>query len=362
MITPLPAVLMERLSPHITLSKSRLETLVLLITGMIGARTVNLSHIASERGSMVKHASTYRRLQRFFQHVEPGEDWAARLIVALLGVRVPWVLCLDRTNWQIGSKDVNILVLALVTRRHRVPLLWSMLDGRGNSSTAARIALMDRYLALFGAKSIKMLLADREFIGGEWLRYLKGNNVPFTIRLKANMTVITEQGQRLSLTTLLRKTRGAHSFKAALPGDCQHEPLILGFAAKRLKGGELLIVAASHDAHHALTAYRKRWSIECLFGDAKTRGLNLEDTRLTSPRKLSLLLAILAIAIAWSSITAAKIIGRGAMPRKTHGYLAKSWFRTGFDALRNTLRHDPDHAVRPWTKIARQKQKWTGVV
>ena len=362
MTTKLPAVLIEKLSSHIDLSKSRLETLALLITGMIGARTVNLSHIASERGSTAKHASTYRRLQRFFQHVEPGEDWAARLIVALLGVTKPWILCLDRTNWQIGSRDVNFLVLALVTRRHRVPLMWSLLDGRGNSGTAARIALMDRYLALFGAASVKMLLADREFIGGEWLRYLKKNNVPFTIRLKANMTVITPQGQKLSLSTLLRKTRGAHHFEAALPGDKEHEPLTLGFAAKRLKGGELLIVAASTDAHHALTAYRKRWSIECLFGDAKTRGLNLEDTRITNPRKLAMLLAIVAISIAWSSITAAKIIGRGAMTRKSHGYFAKSWFRTGFDALRNRLRHDPDHAIKPWLKVQRPKRQKAGVV
>lgn len=55
---------------------------------------------------------------------------------------------------------------------------------------------------------------------------------------------------------------------------------MLGFAAKRIRGGELVIVAASKDVHYALVAYRRRWSIECLFGDTKTRGLNLEDTRL----------------------------------------------------------------------------------
>lgn len=32
------------------------------------------------------------------------------------------------------------------------------------------------------------------------------------------------------------------------------------------------------DVRQALNDYRKRWAIECLFGDAKTRGLNLEDT------------------------------------------------------------------------------------
>ena len=133
----------------------------------------------------------------------------------------PWLLCLDRTNWQIGSKHVNVLVLALVTRRHRVPLMWSMMGGRwpGNSPTAARIALMDRHLALFGAGSVKMLLADREFIGGEWLRYLHANNAPFTIRLRENMTVITEAGEQCQLRGLLKTTRGARSFRLLCPAS-----------------------------------------------------------------------------------------------------------------------------------------------
>jgi hypothetical protein len=35
---------------------------------------------------------------------------------------------------------------------------------------------------------------------------------------------------------------------------------------------------------------RLRWQIECLFGDSKFRGLNMEDTRLTQPAKLNTLL------------------------------------------------------------------------
>ncbi|MFV0386136.1 IS4 family transposase [Paracoccus sp. (in: a-proteobacteria)] len=324
---------------------------------------MNLSHIASERGSQVKIASTYRRLQRFFQHVAAPDDWAARLIVALLGVRGPWLLCLDRTNWQVGVRHVNILVLAQVDAP---PPGAADVEPDGWAgqfpNRRARSALMKRYLAIFGAGSVEMLLADREFIGDEWLRFLKKNNIPFPIRLKANMVVIAEGGQRLRLSTLLQKTRSARSFTAALPGRKGEEPLTLGFAAKRLKGGELLIVAASRDAHHALTLYRKRWSIECLFADAKTRGLNLEDTRITSPRKLALLMAIIAIAMAWSSKIGTAVIGRAKQPRKAHGYAAKSWFHIGFDALRNRLRHDPGNAMRPWMDMPALSRKSRRVV
>lgn len=262
MVTQLSAALTEKLPRHIELSKSRLETLALLITGMIGARTVNMSHIASERGSPERIASTRWRLQRFFQHVTPDEQSATRPIVALLGTGGPWLLCVERTKWRIGSKHVFVLVLALVTRRNRVPLVWRMLDGPGNSSTATRIVLMDHHLALFGSGSVKMLLADREVIAGDWLRYPHEDDIPFTIRMRENMTAITGTGQQIRLCTLQTRTSGARAFRAAQSGDSGHELLTLGFAVKRIRDGELLIVAASRDAHYALVAYRTQWSIE----------------------------------------------------------------------------------------------------
>jgi len=152
------------LSPHVALSKTRLETLSLLIAAMISARTVNLSHIASERAGTVLIASIYRRLQRVFQHVALREDWSARLVVQLPGLSGPWHLCLDPTNWKIGKRDVNILMLAVVTQRFRVPLMWTVLDKGGSSNTGERIDLMRRYLAMFGAGSVRFLLADRAFI------------------------------------------------------------------------------------------------------------------------------------------------------------------------------------------------------
>jgi len=352
----------ERLSAHIVLSKSRMETLIMLIIGMIGSRTVNLSHVASERGSTAKVASTYRRLQRFFQHVKVGEDWAARLIISLLGLTGQRTLCLDRTNWKLGKKDINILVLAVVTDRHRVPLMWTFLNGPGSSSTAQRVDLIQRYLALFGAASIKHLLADREFIGAEWMNFLNENNVPFVIRIKKGMCIILEDGRMFTLASLLRRTKKTQRIKGALELPDKQGQLRLTFAAKKITKGEWLIVAANRDGHHALRAYRQRWSIECLFGDSKTRGLNMEDTAITDVRKLSLLLAIVAIALAWSSKTAAIALGTRKLPKKNHGYFAKSWFRTGFDLLRNLLRAGDRNAFSPWKRIKRKPVLRHGVV
>ena len=49
----------------------------------------------------------------------------------------------------------------------------------------------------------------------------------------------------------------------------------------------MLIVATNRNPRKALNAYNNRWQIECLFAHTKTRGFNMEDTRLTQPAKLS---------------------------------------------------------------------------
>jgi hypothetical protein len=89
--------------------------------------------------------------------------------------------------------------------------------------------------------------------------------------MKEKLIVTTEDGHRLALGSLLRKCRGVRTFRAALGRDDASAPLWLNFAARRLQGGELLIVATDTPARAALAAYRKRWAIECLFGDTKTQ-------------------------------------------------------------------------------------------
>ena len=344
------------LRPRVGLSKSRLETLGLLVVGMVSARTVNLAHIAAERPGEARIASTYRRLQRFFQYVEVGTDWVLPLLGDLLALRGSWTLVLDRTEWMIGRHEVNFLVLAVVSRRFRVPLLWSLLPHGGNSSSEVRIALVERYLARFGSGTIRLLLADREFIGDKWLKFLDDRGIPFAIRLRENLRVVTEDGCELTLFARLRTTRRTRFFRGRLWNDGKADGPLLDFAAKRLKD-EWLIVVSNRPARLALAAYRKRWAIECLFGDAKTRGLNLEDTRLTTPRKLDLLMAIVALAIAWAGRTASDLLGPHEPKRKSHGYLAKSWFRVGFDHIRNRLRTNPSDAITSWLAIAKPQKK-----
>jgi len=359
MSSKLPDTLISTLATHLDLSKSRQETLAGLIILLINVRTVNLTHVAAQFSATAKVASSYRRLQRFFQFARLDEDWLARAIIKLLKINPPWILCLDRTNWKIGKSNVNILMLAVVTKRVRLPLIWTMLDKQGSSNATERIALMKRYLDIFGPGSIKYILADREFIGPQWIGFLLQNKVLFSIRIKGKMYVTLDNGRTYLLENLLKKPcmRGflrKHAGRFTSMPKTGGTPL--RFACKGLKGGELLIIVTnSQNPLEALRIYKKRWFIECMFADSKTRGLNMEDTAMSDLGKLSLLIAVVAIAMVWSYACASQELGRRSIPKAKHGYLRKSWFRTGFDLLRNLIYHNPDKAAEIWIKLWPQR-------
>jgi hypothetical protein len=192
------------------------------------------------------------------------------------------------------------------------------------------------------------LLADREFTGSRWMDFLNENNIPFAIRVKESLSIVLENGKVCSLRTLLRHRR-ARSVVHCFEGRLHETATPVRVAIKQLKTDEWLIVMTNRgDGKAALNAYRKRWRIECLFGDTKTRGLNLEDTRITDPGKLATLLGILALAIGWAYRCAAQAMGRRAIARKTHGRREKSWFRVGFDALRTSLMASCELALSAW--------------
>lgn len=98
-------------------------------------------------------------------------------------------LAMDRTNWKIGETNVNILVIGIVYEFLAFPVLFKMMDKFGNSNSAERIEIMEKYNSLFGFETIDFLVADREFIGENWLDYLNRNRIKYHIRIRDNFKI-----------------------------------------------------------------------------------------------------------------------------------------------------------------------------
>jgi hypothetical protein len=55
-------------------------------------------------------------------------------------------------------------MLGVVYKGVAFPLLFTMLDKRGNANSQERIDLINRFIRLFGKEVIESVVADREFV------------------------------------------------------------------------------------------------------------------------------------------------------------------------------------------------------
>lgn len=131
-------------------------------------------------------------LIRFFKIklLEEFLEGISRLLISMAQIEQNYLI-MDRTNWKIGTKHVNLLAIGGLWHNSFIPLQWLQLGRAGNSNLDDRKKLMDKLIDLFQwtGKSVKglILLADREFIGNRWLEYLVSKEISFVIRLRQNM-------------------------------------------------------------------------------------------------------------------------------------------------------------------------------
>ena len=325
------------LRPHLPWHGARLTFLALFLVALFRVESVNLDKLSSVFANRAQSASSYKRLTRFFRGFAVDFDAIARAVVGWSQIPQPWTLSLDRTNWTFGAVNINILMLGIVHEGIAFPVMWTMLDKRGNSNSDERIALLERFERVFPNAQIHCLTGDREFVGREWCSFLMlPKAMLFRLRLRHSDIISSRSGKT--------RQKGERVFANLKEGEqciLSGKRWVWGrrvyVVATRLDDGELLIVATNHRPKTALADYRLRWGIETLFAALKTRGFNLESTHFCHAERLSKLIALLALAFCWAMLTGLWQHQQHPIPVKAHGRRAKSLFRSGCDFLRRTF-------------------------
>lgn len=327
--------LAKELKAHLPWYQARIICLAQMMLSLLQARSTNLYRVAENFQTSAKTESSYRRIKRFFAGYTFCYEQLGRLILQWLQLD-RYTLCMDRTNWKHGGKDINYLVVSVAWQGASIPIAWVCLTkGGGNSNTAERVALMKKVLQLIPAVKIDNLLADREFIGSEWFQWLEQNGLLFRLRIKADLPVMGKGGKSIRVGHLFRdvKLNQSHTWmtKRRVSG------VLLYLAARRSTEG-LLIVVGTQDPDSMIADYSRRWGIETLFGCLKSRGFDMESTHMTDPERMDKLMGVLALTFAWCLIVGHWHYGEAdELPLNKHYRPAKSLFRLGLDMLRRVL-------------------------
>ena len=171
------------------INKCRIDLITLAVISMCSVGSINLVKVAHGMLSEVKVSSNYRRLQRFIAEVNWKWVNLPLFLIKVIGIKGPYTLLIDRTNWKFGSMDINLLVIAILGDGFAIPVIWALLPKRGGSAQFERRDLLKRLIKFIGKDKIRHIVADREFIGQHWFNWLIVNDISFVIRIRDGMKV-----------------------------------------------------------------------------------------------------------------------------------------------------------------------------
>jgi hypothetical protein len=337
--TALISILRQNFAGKMNLA--RIKFLGKFICALCKVQSVSYEKLKTAFESSAKSESSLRRIQRFIAEYILDNDIIAQLIFKLLPHQPPYRLAMDRTNWKFGETNINILTLAIVYDGVAFPILISMLDKRGNSHTQERIAIIERYIRLFGYQTIDALLADREFIGENWIKYLNNRKIKYHIRIRENFYVDDPRtGKRFKVFWMFNELKCDQRCFMQRIYRVNGQLCYLSASKVKDKKGipEFQIIISFNKPETAQLVYKERWQIETAFRALKSSGFNIEDTHLTDLIRIEKLFSIVMLAFAWAYIVgvfADKNVK--AIRILKHGRRAKSLFKYGLQIIAAVL-------------------------
>ena len=248
------------------MNKARLKAMSMMICALCKVQRVTYTKLAAACDSDATASSSLRRIQRLIAECVIDTDLIAKLLLKLIPVKGPYNLSLDRTNWKFSDTNINILTLGIIYDGMAFPVVYRMMDKRGNSNTEERIELIERFIRIAGKDSINHLMADREFVGNVWFNYLDSMGIHYHIRIRENF-LVERHGEETKASWLFNDLKHGESKHLEGIYYVNGEACYLSGAKVKNKEGkpELQILVSYCNAEDALEMYKLRWQIETMF-------------------------------------------------------------------------------------------------
>jgi hypothetical protein len=334
------AGLLSKITNLLTESKlvhnlARKKFIALFVVALAKSRNVQFHAIAKHFNDNADPASSEVRIQDFLREVDIDYTLLTVFLLGFLSGNRKLRLCIDRTEWDFGSHQSNILMVVAGYGDFMLPIYWAMLDNSsGNSSAQDRIDAVSHCIRLIGKQRLGLVVADREFVGNKWLKWLKDNNINFVMRLPKGHYIYRADCSVQSVEGLGLSTEVPLVIQSVMVDGVWANVWVM-----KLKDGDFLFLFGTVTAKFMGQLYRKRWGIEACFQNLKQRGFDLEKSHLKNDGKLRKLIAL--VSITYAVCTSLGIYQHKKVKpirTKKHGYKENSFARVGIDLIQKWFR------------------------
>ena len=192
------------------------------------------------------------------------------------------------------------LMISLVWRKRAIPLCWLVRRGKkGHFPVEMHLQLLDIFSKLLPPDCKVTLLGDGEFSKIELLEFCDIKGWDVVCRTAKNRLIrLDDKGEKIILGAYLYPEEGIETawIPNVLYTNKKYGPIHV-FCHHDSKHKDPWYLVSNIDyPPQVIRLYKKRFSIETLFGDLKSRGFNVHKSKLRAPDRVSRLLIAVCLA------------------------------------------------------------------
>ena len=281
------------------------------VCGIVQSKSVKLEEVAGDIPGASKVLSQVMQLRRWLKNEKIDVDlyylpFIETLIKCL--AKQSLVLIIDGSTTARGCMT---LMVSMVYQGRALPLLWVTRKGKkGHFPENMHIELIRAVKAIVPELAEVVCLGDGEFDGSEWLQTIAEFGWKYVCRT-AKTSVFYEDGERFSFQDICPE-RGDYTEITGLEFTDRRNITVNAVVYwGRHYQNPLYLVTNVETGAEAYRWYRKRFKIETLFSDMKSRGFNLHKSGLYEPERVSRLLIAVALAYLWTVYLGALTLQKG---------------------------------------------------
>ena len=338
--------MLKKMSP--STDQNQLVVLSMLIAGIISGQKAQLSEIGLHIPHPAQPASLTKRFQRFVKNKRVNKTTLflpfAQQILTHLATH-PLFLTMDAS--QVG-RGCMTLVVAVIYRQRAIPLVWIVYKGKKGHTTADRhIEVLQLLKALLPAQAQVILLGDAEYDTVEMLTWVKQEtDWRFVVRTDPRIQ-LTELGVQYPFSNLLRGRYGCVAVASVLFTRQAYGPVMAVATWQRPHKRPIYLISNHECLKDICRFYHKRFKVETLFSDQKSRGFNIHKSHLRHPERVAVLMVAVSLAYMWMVYLGSEVTDdekkRKLIDRSNR--TDKSLFRLGLDWLKYVLTRGLDFNV-----------------
>jgi hypothetical protein len=282
--------------------KTQRDKLAVLVATMLHVRSANLVELAAG-------------LPRQSDRLDMGYQWIARFLdnerVCCDTVMQPFAADILGRVAERGDAIALILDQSKLSDRHQVlmlsvrwgeralPVAWRIEETDGGIGFSTQKTLLDAVQAWLPAQASVVLYADRFYGTPELIRLCCDHGWDYRLRLKGNL--IARLGSRKTSTGELANSGTTYFETVALTG--KRVSTNIGIIRDPGHVEPWIIAMSVKPAYLTTLDYAKRWGIEPMFSDFKSRGFGIEQTQIHYPDRVGRLILVMALALYWAVST-----------------------------------------------------------